>query len=418
MANPDHLQKVREGVAAWNQWRAENPDVAIDLSGADLRDAELRGANLREATISRCDLRDAVLDNADMSLANLDRSNLTGARLRAASLSGARGTGAQLNAADASDANFGETNLSRGAFVGARLVGANMRKAICKDSNFSTAKLTQSDLTGTDFRDSNITKADFVRASLEGADLRRCTLNGVSFNSANLSNANLRRAELNNADLADAILTHADLREVTGLTCEQLTEAQDWPTAYRDDALACGAAIPDPDVTSATASDSVEPAEVRPSIIEFFGAGLSRWRDDVAEIERQEQLKRSRLALQELEGALTDLQGQLKHGQMGHNLPPEAMIPGEVFDQFIAEVRAGIALHDAPRPHKPRLSRLRDVLDRFRRWLQPRIDIAADSTAKAFGTAAGTGVVALLAALLAKLSGAWEQLAALIDMLI
>ena len=418
MANPDHLQKLREGVAAWNQWRSENPDVAIDLHSADLRDAELRGANLREANISGCDLRDAVLDNADLSLSNLDRSNLKGARLRAASLSRARVTRAQLIEVDASEADFVETNLSSGAFAGARLIGTNMRKANCKDSNFSTAKLTQSDLTGTDFRDSNITKADFVGASLEGADLRRCTLNGVSFNSANLSNANLRRAELNHADLTDAILTHADLREVTGLQCEQLTQAQDWQTAYRDEALACGAAIPDPVATSATASDSVDPTVTPPSIVEFFGAGLSRWREEVAESERQGQLEKSRLALQELEGALTDLQGQLKHGQMGHNLPPEAMIPGEVFDQFIAEVRAGIALHDAPRPHKPRLSRLRDVLDRFRQWLQPRIDIAADSTAKAFGAAVGATVGAGAVALLAKLTGAWEQLSALINMLI
>ena len=152
----------------------------------------------------------------------------------------------------------------------------------------------------------------------------------------------------------------------------------------------------------------------RPPIVELFGAGLSRWRDDIAESERQAQLERSRQALLELENALIDLRGQPEHGLMGHNMPPEPMIPDEVFDQYLAEIRAGIALHDAPRPDKPRLSRLRDFLDRFRQWLQPRIDIAADTAAKAFGAAVGAGS----AALLAKLSGAWEQLGALINMLI
>lgn len=415
MADSNHVRKFLEGVAAWNQWRSENPEVSIDLSHTDLRDAELPGANFRDVNISSCDLRDAILDNADLSSANVTGSNLTGARLHAASLSRANVSGANLNQIDASDANFGAADLRRCRFERAKLVGANLSKAICRDSRFGDAELSRSDLTRTDFRDSNLTNANFIEASLEGADLRRCSLAGASFNSANLSNANLRRAQLNQADLAGAKLTHANLREVADLNCDQLTQAQDWATAYRDDALACGAAIPDPDATSATASDSVELAETRPPIAELFGAGLSRWRDDIPESEQQAQIERSRQALLELEKALIDLRGRPERGLMGHNMPPEPMIPDEVFDQYVAEVRAGIALHDAPRPDKPRLSRLRDVLDRFRQWLEPRIDIAADSAAKAFGATVGAGAAI---ALLAKLSGAWEQLGALINMLI
>jgi len=39
MADANHVQKLMEGVAAWNQWRSDNPDVSIDLRKADLRDA-------------------------------------------------------------------------------------------------------------------------------------------------------------------------------------------------------------------------------------------------------------------------------------------------------------------------------------------------------------------------------------------
>ncbi len=86
MADSNHVRKLMEGVAAWNQWRSENPDISIDLRKADLRDAELPGAMLRNANLSSCDLRDAILDNANLSLATLKGSNLTGARLHATSL--------------------------------------------------------------------------------------------------------------------------------------------------------------------------------------------------------------------------------------------------------------------------------------------------------------------------------------------
>jgi len=411
MANSDHVRKLMEGVAAWNQWRSENPEVSIDLRKADLRDAELPGAMLHDANLSSCDFRDALLDNANLSFATLSGSNFTRARLRAAELRQETVLRGNFGYVDASAANFDEAELRSCNFNGARLVGTNFCTAICKDSDFVEATLNRSDLTQTDFRDSNLTRASFMGASLEGADLRRCVLSGASFNSAILTNANLLGAHCDTTDLAGAKLTHANLRKVTDLDCDQLTKAQDWATAYRDQTLECGAAIPAP---NATASGSADSAESRSPIVELFGISLSRWRDDITESEQQAQLERSRRALLELEKSLIDLRGQPDRGQMGHDMPPEPMIPDEVFDQYVAEVRAGIALHDAPRPDKPRLSRLRDFLDHFRQWLQPRVNKAADSAAVAFGAAVGTGS----AALLAKLSGAWDQLGALINLLI
>ena len=79
MANPEHLAKLKEGVMAWNAWRAENEEVRVDLSGADLTEANLTGADLTGA-----DLTEANLTGAD-----LRGANLTGARLKEAILSGA-----------------------------------------------------------------------------------------------------------------------------------------------------------------------------------------------------------------------------------------------------------------------------------------------------------------------------------------
>ena len=49
MANQEHLDILKQGVEAWNQWRKEHHDIQldlseVDLSGDDLREADLRGA--------------------------------------------------------------------------------------------------------------------------------------------------------------------------------------------------------------------------------------------------------------------------------------------------------------------------------------------------------------------------------------
>ncbi len=85
---------------------------------------------------------------------------------------------------------------------------------------------------------------DLEGADLSGADLRRADLRG-----ANLSGANLRAARLEGANLFKAIiegadLNDADLRGVQFLQCPQLESARNWQSAYRDEDLACGAAIP------------------------------------------------------------------------------------------------------------------------------------------------------------------------------
>jgi hypothetical protein len=36
MANPDHIDQLMKGVAAWNAWREEKPSISPDLSDASL----------------------------------------------------------------------------------------------------------------------------------------------------------------------------------------------------------------------------------------------------------------------------------------------------------------------------------------------------------------------------------------------
>jgi uncharacterized protein YjbI with pentapeptide repeats len=96
------------------------------------------------------------------------------------------------------------------------------------------------DLSRAGLRGLDLSGFDLSRADLRGADLRGTNLSGANLSDAHLDGANLFKAVLDDADLAGAFLNGAQF-----LNCAQLIVAQNWQLAFRDDALACGASIPD-----------------------------------------------------------------------------------------------------------------------------------------------------------------------------
>jgi hypothetical protein len=66
MANPEHVEILKQGVDVWNEWRAENPEILPELDGAyladrDLKDAFLFRAGIHRAHLFRADLSGAIL---------------------------------------------------------------------------------------------------------------------------------------------------------------------------------------------------------------------------------------------------------------------------------------------------------------------------------------------------------------------
>ena len=110
-----------KGVRA-NLWNA-------DLSGADLRYADLRGACLWNANLDGADLRDANLWNADLRGANLSCADLNDADLSSAFLGGANLWNANLWCADLRYADLKDANLKYAILEGANLDGADLRDA-------------------------------------------------------------------------------------------------------------------------------------------------------------------------------------------------------------------------------------------------------------------------------------------------
>jgi uncharacterized protein YjbI with pentapeptide repeats len=96
------------------------------------------------------------------------------------------------------------------------------------------------DLSRAGLRGVDLSGFDLSGADLRGADLRGTNLSGANLSDAHLDGANFFKAALDRADISGAFLNGAQF-----LNCAQLIVAQNWQSAFRDDALACGASIPD-----------------------------------------------------------------------------------------------------------------------------------------------------------------------------
>jgi uncharacterized protein YjbI with pentapeptide repeats len=96
------------------------------------------------------------------------------------------------------------------------------------------------DLSRAGLRGLDLSGFDLSRADLRGADLRGTTFRDADLSGAHLEGANFFKAVLDGADLAETFLTEAQF-----LNCAQLIVSRNWQSAFRDDTLGCGAAIPD-----------------------------------------------------------------------------------------------------------------------------------------------------------------------------
>ena len=96
------------------------------------------------------------------------------------------------------------------------------------------------DLSRAGLRGLDLSGFDFSRVDLRGADLRGTKLCDADLSGAHLEGANLFKAVADGANLAGAFLTGAQF-----LNCAQLLVTRNWQSAFRDDALACGAPTPD-----------------------------------------------------------------------------------------------------------------------------------------------------------------------------
>jgi hypothetical protein len=137
MANQEQLKILWKGFDAWNKWRAENPDVEIDLTNADLKGADLKGADLKGANLKGANLVSAILLEADLTNANLQGAELWWISLTTATnwagivkLAFGDLRGADLKGADLKGTNLKGTNLKGADLKGAGLLYTTLTGAV------------------------------------------------------------------------------------------------------------------------------------------------------------------------------------------------------------------------------------------------------------------------------------------------
>jgi len=169
MGKPEHLERLLEGVEAWNEWRRQDPSERPDLSGEDLSEMNLRGINLGEANLAEAELFHTDLADANLKMAMLREADLSGAKL----------SGAALYKADLEGAHLIETDLTSANLGSVRARGADLRGATLHGADLTEAGLRGTNLTMADLTDTNLTRADLTEADLRSANLAGANLTGM-----------------------------------------------------------------------------------------------------------------------------------------------------------------------------------------------------------------------------------------------
>ncbi len=192
MANPEHLDILKQGVEVWNRWRKENPEIFPDLDDAKISGRFLDNIDLSRATFINADCRGTRFLNADLwgSLCiNTDFS------------------GAQLSQIEASLANFNQATLFGADCYTARFEGADLSKA-----DLEKSYLYRAFFRNTNFTDANLTGALIGATSFDDCDLS--TVKGLgSVTHQSPSSIGIDTIYLSKGDIPEIFLKKAGVPE-------------------------------------------------------------------------------------------------------------------------------------------------------------------------------------------------------------
>lgn len=276
MAQGRHVTLLWEGAERIAKWRADNPDVVLDLSGAnffkspsekanlenaDLSDADFSNANLSELNLQNANfknskftganLKNADLRKADLQYAILESADLSGANMSYADLYSAVLSNANMSAVDLEKSNLSDAILDKAYMTGANLVSAHLPRARMNETQLCGAKLnyanlvesdlTSADLSGTELKSAYLYKASMVKTNLDGADLRKAIIIGANLTGTSIREANLLGIKINSttklesvADVVDCMIDRYSL-EYLRTRKEILTDGMAMDMNVQDD---------------------------------------------------------------------------------------------------------------------------------------------------------------------------------------
>jgi uncharacterized protein YjbI with pentapeptide repeats len=197
LANPEHVEIVKQGPKSIEAWRRGNPWSRLNLEGAMLAGAELIGADLRAAILLESDLSDSNLTDADLSNAYLGHATLTNANLRKCQLVSASLVGTYAEECDLSEAILDWADLKE----------INLQGAVLTNASLALTTLYGAHLSGANFSNANLSRASFVEADLSRAILRSARLSDVNLTGAYLPGTDFAEATIQGVIFADTDLS-------------------------------------------------------------------------------------------------------------------------------------------------------------------------------------------------------------------
>jgi len=158
MANEEHLNILKKGPVAWNEWRKGHPTIIPDLSSVDLREVsfeneyldgkaigfDLSRSNLSNSRFTRCIFEDVNLNGAILTKSNFVSASFYSCDLSCSNLSGAALGGATFSFSDLRRANFSGCSADYTNFNDAWL-----NEAIFEGGLFDGAIFSSNDLSTT-----------------------------------------------------------------------------------------------------------------------------------------------------------------------------------------------------------------------------------------------------------------------------
>ena len=210
MANPEHVEILKQGVDVWNKWRKENSKIAPDFARTRMVDMDLSAVNLSES-----DFTDANLYGT-----NLQKSNLAGAIFDNANLSDTHLQYADLRRASLFNTDLIGANLDAANLTGARLRFTTFNKTMLNGADFKNVQLLETNFTNTDLSSVvNLINCEFLApCNLDLRTIRNSGplpvefLHGVGTSDYEIEFYKLQQGGLTNAEINDIIYKIYDLR--------------------------------------------------------------------------------------------------------------------------------------------------------------------------------------------------------------
>lgn len=176
MANPEHVEILKQGVDVWNKWREDNPKEIPDLSEYKITPANLKNTNVFNKKDKQVELSGINFSGANLNYAKFYLCNLNGAKFFHAALDNA-----SFNKAGLQLATFADASLDSATFENSDLLEAALPNISGRSSKFegcslwfadlSNANLTFANFSGAWLWDSNLSGANLFCANFENTDV-------------------------------------------------------------------------------------------------------------------------------------------------------------------------------------------------------------------------------------------------------